>query len=211
MAEIVVNGLSFAYPNQRVFEDFDFCCLESLFFLAGPSGCGKTTLLKILAGFLPPSGVRILKVPERSKIVLQEDGLFPWLTVEQNLALAGVSARVLPSSPVASVVPFIEELLGKKAFELSFGQRRTVELFRVFAAGADLVCLDEPFNFLDTDRRSAFASCVNRLRDDGVSFAISTHYDEDSSLLDGPIFKFSSSLPVTALIPSVNLAGRHVE
>src|SRR5580692_7353771 len=85
---ICLKDLTFGYPSQLIFKDFSWETSEPVTILEGPSGCGKTTFLRILAGHLVSSPVSGLQIPKPTRLVLQDDGLFPWLTSEGNLALA---------------------------------------------------------------------------------------------------------------------------
>jgi len=120
--------------------------------VVGPSGCGKTTLLNILSGFTPPSDGRV----EREGVcrtVFQSDGLFPWMTALQNIALGlGPKAEATAN---ADQLGDLLELIGLSGFgdryphQLSGGMRQRVELARALAGASDVLLLDEPFSSLD--------------------------------------------------------------
>ena len=120
--------------------------------LVGPSGCGKTTLLNLLAGFTRPSSGNLFR-NGRSRMVHQQDGLFPWLTAAENIALglSHVAGRASRDRQVADML----DLIGMRGFErhyphqLSGGMRQRVELARALAGGSDILLLDEPFCSLD--------------------------------------------------------------
>jgi NitT/TauT family transport system ATP-binding protein len=129
--------------------------------LLGPSGCGKTTLLHIIAGLLPPSG-GTLKVtdevvtgpsPERG-MVFQKDSVFPWMRVIDNVEY-GLSCRGVAKGERRSVAERYLERVGlahvARAWprELSGGMLKRVAVATVFANGASVLLLDEPFGALD--------------------------------------------------------------
>jgi ABC-type multidrug transport system ATPase subunit len=132
--------------------------------------------------------------------VLQEDSLFPWLTVEGNLACVPMWAgiRNCPES-VRPLIPFVEPLFKQRACDLSFGQRRIVELFRMLAFAGPLICLDEPFNFLDREKRSVVASVIDSLAKKGTCFVVSSHYHDDFEKWESAIYRFDGDLPVKSL------------
>lgn len=199
MPNISIQQLTFQYPEQKVFDNFSFSCNSNLILFEGPSGCGKSTLLKILSGFLAPTRVRAFNTPPHCRLLLQEDALFPWLTVQQNLDLVGLN-DVLPSTdPAIHLWRWIEPILDRRASHLSFGQRRTVELYRVLSHPSEFICLDEPFNFLDPERRLAIAKCISALLGRDISFAISSHHRDEIELLKGPVFRFGGQLPINEL------------
>jgi len=139
--------------------------------LIGASGCGKSTLLRIVAGFEPPSAGAALMwskpitgpAPDRG-MVFQDYGLFPWLTVRQNIAF-GPSARGVHRDRVADTVARFVDMVGLGRFadayphQLSGGMKQRVAIARVLANDADIVLMDEPFGALDAMTRE-------RLQDD---------------------------------------------
>ncbi len=127
----------------------------------GPSGCGKSTLLNILAGFEEPTAGTVLVAgkpvrgpgPDRG-VVFQEYALFPWLTVEENIAF-GLRNKKVPPDTRRRLVRDAIALVGLGGFEhrypreLSGGMRQRVGLARVLVMNPSILLLDEPFAALD--------------------------------------------------------------
>ena len=144
-----LTGVSFEAPKGQ------FVCL------IGPSGCGKTTLLQIIAGLLlPTSGA--LEVggeavtgpsPERG-MVFQKDSVFPWMRVIDNVQY-GLACRGVRAAERRSIAEHYLERVGlahvARAWprELSGGMLKRVAVATVFANGASVLLLDEPFGALD--------------------------------------------------------------
>ena len=163
---VEVRGLSVEYPNSaggapiRVLAGLDFAVeTGELVCIVGPSGCGKSTLLNVIGGFVRATAgeVRVqgepVRGPDRRRIfVFQENGVFPWLTVTENVGF-GLShvARAERERQVAHYV----EMVGLTGFErayprqLSGGMRQRVEIARALAANPDVLYMDEPFAALD--------------------------------------------------------------
>jgi NitT/TauT family transport system ATP-binding protein len=133
--------------------DGEFICL------VGPSGCGKSTLLNILGGFLQPTegnatiDDKAISGPDPKRIfIFQENGTFPWLTVEENVAF-GVKRAT--AAETRELVEHYIEMVGLTGFaktfprELSGGMRQRVEIARALAAEPDVLFMDEPFGALD--------------------------------------------------------------
>lgn len=127
----------------------------------GPSGCGKSTMLLLAAGLLAPTAGRVAVAggvvggPRReTALILQEHGLLPWKTVEDNAGL-GLLVRGASRGEARTAAREALELVGLSEFaraypgELSGGMRQRVGLARAVALDADLVLMDEPLSALD--------------------------------------------------------------
>ena len=135
--------------------------------LLGPSGCGKSTLLNAIAGFSLPTAGELTVLgkpvtgpgPERA-MVFQEYALFPWMTVERNIAF-GLEIAGAPPDRQRRVVDALLAKLGLADFrdrypkDLSGGMRQRVAIARVLAIDSPMLLMDEPFGALDAlTRRS---------------------------------------------------------
>ena len=131
--------------------------------LLGPSGCGKSTLLSTMAGFLAPTSGEIkidgeaVHGPDPRRIfVFQERGVFPWLTVEGNIAFGLFH---LPAAERRQRVAHYIKMVGLEGFEkayppaLSGGMKQRLEVARALAVNPDMLFLDEPFGALDSITR----------------------------------------------------------
>ena len=130
--------------------------------LLGPSGCGKSTLLNAVAGFSSPTTGSILvdgkpvqaPGPERG-MVFQEYALFPWMTVEKNIAF-GLEIKKMPKAQINEKVGALLEMLNLQDFrdrypkDLSGGMRQRVAIARVLALDSPIMLMDEPFGALDS-------------------------------------------------------------
>ena len=131
----------------------------------GRSGCGKSTLLNILGGFIAPSSGAILldgkgvskPGPDRC-VVFQEDTLFPWLTVKENIAF-GLKGRTTEKKAFGEEVERFLSLVGLSEFrdylprEISGGMKQRVALARVLILKPKVLLMDEPFASLDSQTR----------------------------------------------------------
>ncbi|NGZ87454.1 ABC transporter ATP-binding protein [Duganella aceris] len=129
--------------------------------LLGPSGCGKSTLLNAIAGFALPSSGAITADgklvtgpgPERG-MVFQEYALFPWMTVEKNIAF-GLEIKGMAQAEIDSKVDQLLAMLSLSDFknrfpkDLSGGMRQRVAIARVLALDSPIMLMDEPFGALD--------------------------------------------------------------
>lgn len=132
--------------------------------LIGPSGCGKSTLLRMIGGLELPSsgsivldGKEILKPGSDRGFAFQGSNLFPWLTVEQNIAF-GLKARHIYKNNKKDVQNFID-LIGLNGFEKSYphqlsgGMNQRASLARALVGHPKVLLLDEPLGALDAFTR----------------------------------------------------------
>jgi NitT/TauT family transport system ATP-binding protein len=142
--------------------------------LLGPSGCGKTTLLRMIAGLTPPSEGQLLvmerelwkhakrqgEVLSELGIVFQDANLFPWLTIEQNVALP-LELKGAPKEERLSRARLLTSLVGISGFEkrwpreLSGGMRQRAAIARALSHDPDILLMDEPFGALDAMTRDS--------------------------------------------------------
>ncbi|MFH1154797.1 MAG: ABC transporter ATP-binding protein [Pseudomonadota bacterium] len=160
--------------------------------LLGPSGCGKTTLLNIVAGFLPQDRGRVLVKgqavagpgPDRG-VVFQEDALFSWLTVAENvdLGLKRSLGKAVRHDRVKRMLDMVElgDYAGYLPRDISGGMKQRVALARVLVLQPMALLMDEPFAALDAQTRSQMHKLVlslqNRLQQ---SVLLVTHDPEEA-------------------------------
>jgi ABC-type nitrate/sulfonate/bicarbonate transport system ATPase subunit len=121
--------------------------------IVGPSGEGKSTILKIIAGLEKETAGKVTR-PMRVAMSFQSAALFPWLTVEQNVAFGLQDKKISKKEMDETVKKYIAlmNLIGsekKRPSELSGGQAQRVGIARALAVDPDVLLLDEPFSALD--------------------------------------------------------------
>lgn len=160
-----LENVSHGYGSVEVLRNLNLTVSRGeIVVLVGPSGCGKTTILNLLSGFLQP-GQGAVKKDGITRTVYQQDGLFPWLTVAENISMGLRSAsngnghaKDIAKGNATEVKELID-LIRLQGFEnhypheLSGGMRQRVELARVLAGDSDILLMDEPFSALDYQSR----------------------------------------------------------
>lgn len=172
----------------------------------GPSGCGKTTLLSILAGLFRPTAGKVLidnqDIHENADLsigyMLQQDYLFPWKTIEENVILGlkllnkeKEAANELASKLLNDVgLPPVEK---KYPRELSGGMRQRVALARTLAVDPKILLLDEPFSALDYQSKLKLEDLVHKLmKEYGKTAVLVTHDIGEAIAMSDRIFLFSA-------------------
>jgi len=183
----------------RVVDEVSLDIRENEFIcVVGPSGCGKTTLMNILAGFVPPTQGRVtldgqpVQAPGRDRgVIFQEYGVFPWLTVEQNILFGlKLSGSKTPASERDAVCRKYLELMGLKDFAKAFpktlsgGMRQRLAIARAYAAQPEFLLMDEPFGALDAQTRSKMQNLLLEvLQREGKTVMMITHSVDEAVYL----------------------------
>ena len=144
--------------------------------LRGPNGSGKTTLLRTVAGLQPPMAGTVTGAEDRIAYAAHADGLKAALTVTENLIFW---ASVFGKSEIASALAAfdLEELMDRRAGQLSAGQKRRLGLARLMVTGRDVWVLDEPTVSLDAASVALFADAVRAHLARGGAALMATHID----------------------------------
>ena len=204
---IELRSLTFAYANQPpVFRDFNWQVDRGgSWAVLGPSGCGKTTLLYLLVGLVFPDSGQVLidgqpltRPRPHTGLILQEYGLLPWATVQQNAELGlrvrtfyGPDGKHAPAdmNPSVDVDPWLERLglsrlAEKYPGQISGGQRQRTAIARTLALKPDLLLMDEPFSSLDAPTRESLQTLTLELQaEQNLTLVIVTHAIEEAAIL----------------------------
>ena len=197
MARLVLDKVHKRYGDLTVVSDVTLDIADGEFLvLLGPSGCGKTTTLRMVAGFVPPSGGKIA-IGERDVtnlppwkrncgLVFQSYALFPHLTVAENVAF-GLEMRKTPEAERRTRVAEALKLVQLEGYDaryprqLSGGQQQRVALARALAMQPDVLLLDEPLSNLDAKLRQEVRVEIRDLqRKLGLTTIMVTHDQEEA-------------------------------
>ncbi|AZB44073.1 ABC transporter ATP-binding protein [Bacillus sp. FJAT-42376] len=211
MTFLSIQNLSHSYFTKdtiaTALDDISLTAEEGEFIsFLGPSGCGKTTLLTIIAGLLAPTEGTVAIKDEpiermRGKIgyMLQQDYLFPWKTIEENV-LIGLKTlqKLTPESEKRTLsllyemgLPGVEK---KYPRQLSGGMRQRAALTRTLSANPDLLLLDEPFSALDYQTKLKLEDLVHQILHDYHKTAILVTHDIGEAIaMSDRIFLFSAN------------------
>lgn len=200
------------FSDLHVIDDFSRDIEEGeLVALVGPSGCGKSTLLHMAAGLETADSGQMLADgkpvrgpnPERT-LMFQENALYPWLTLVQNVGLALEFQKVDKREARAQACKWLEKV-NLKGFEdyyphqVSGGMRQRAALARAFIASPKALLLDEPFGALDALTRMTLQDALRQLiREARPTVLLVTHDVDEALFLADRILVFSAR-PATVL------------
>jgi spermidine/putrescine ABC transporter ATP-binding subunit len=192
MADVSLRRIAKRFGDALVVDALDIDIRQGEFLtLLGPSGCGKTTTLRMIAGFVQPTGGRVFiggedvtdLEPRKRQIgmVFQDYALFPHLTIAENVAFGLVERR----TPRARIAPRVTELLElirlpdlghRLPAELSGGQQQRVALARAIAHPPQVLLMDEPLGALDLKMREYMQVELRRIQQHlGLTVVYVTH------------------------------------
>ena len=187
--------------DKKILENINLVIEDnSIVVLIGESGCGKTTTLKMINRLIEPTKGKIMingkdikktnpiKLRRSIGYVIQQTGLFPHLTIRQNIELISKLEKKEKkmiqekTMELMKMVGLSEELLDSYPSELSGGQQQRVGIARAFATDPDIILMDEPFSALDPITRSSLQDEVIRLQDKLKKIIIFVTHDMDEAI-----------------------------
>lgn len=190
-----------SYKEKKILENINLVIEDnSIVVLIGESGCGKTTTLKMINRLIEPTKGKIMingknikktnpiKLRRSIGYVIQQTGLFPHLTIRQNIELISKLEKKEKkmiqekTMELMKMVGLSEELLDSYPSELSGGQQQRVGIARAFATDPDIILMDEPFSALDPITRSSLQDEVIRLQDKLKKIIIFVTHDMDEAI-----------------------------
>ncbi|MFD2079042.1 ABC-2 type transport system ATP-binding protein [Actinopolymorpha cephalotaxi] len=188
---IEVDELNVSYGDFHAVRDLSFEVRRGeLYALLGTNGAGKTTTLETVEGHRSPTTgtVRVFghspgnrrAVRPRMGVMLQESGFAPDLTVRESVRLIGRLTR--RTDDVDRVLDLVDLTgrAGRKVSQLSGGEKRRLDFATAVFGSPELIFLDEPTTGLDIQSRDDLWETVNRLRENGATIVLTTHYLEEA-------------------------------
>lgn len=224
---IELKGISAAYDGRRVVRDVSLKLKRGwLTALIGGSGAGKTTLLKTINGLVPLAAgevkidgkpiddTEVHELRRHIGYVFQEVGLFPHMTVAENI---GVTPRLLGLPPeeiaervegLLKLVALPRDLAERLPGELSGGQRQRVGVARALAAAPSIMLMDEPFGALDPVTRAQLSEDYRKLHNRlGLTTVMVTHDVTEAVLMADRVVVMHEGEVIADDPPAVLLKG----
>lgn len=198
---IEFRKVSKAYKNNMVLKDISFNIEKGKFtVLIGESGCGKTTLLKMINKLIVPTKGDIfidgkdikeiddIKLRRSMGYVIQQTGLFPHMTVRENITIIPRILKVdenkinKDSLEMMSMIGLDDSLLDRYPSELSGGQQQRIGIARAFITNPNIILMDEPFSALDPMSRVALQDELLKLQEKLHKTIVFVTHDMDEAI-----------------------------
>ena len=204
MEQLILDNISAGYKGQPIIKELSLAVKEGeMVALLGPSGEGKTTILKTIAGLLPPlegyihiNGLVVNTIAAEKRdvvLVFQKPLLFPFLNVRDNIGF-GLRMQGIRGKQAAMQIAEMVELTGLKGLErrkvhqLSGGQQQRVALARGLVLRPSILLLDEPLSNLDADLRHQMRELIQHIRQQtGITTVFVTHDQGEALMLSDRI------------------------
>ncbi len=200
---IEMKNISKKVGNKIILDDISLKIDEGSFVVfIGPSGCGKTTTLKLMNKLIEPTSGEIyidgkpiskedpIKLRRNIGYVIQSIGLFPHLTIRENIELIPklkkdqtdeeIEQKTLELMKMVGLNP--DEFLDKYPSELSGGQQQRIGLVRAIATDAKIILMDEPFSALDPITRTQLQEWLYSLQEELKKTIVFVTHDMDEAL-----------------------------
>jgi NitT/TauT family transport system ATP-binding protein len=182
----------------------------------GPSGCGKTTLLNVIGGFVAATRGKVLvegepvRGPDPRRIfIFQEGGIFPWLSVRDNV---GFGLSLKSRAERQRIVSHYIDMVGLTGFERSYprelsgGMRQRVEIARALAADPEVIYMDEPFGALDFFTRLKMRADLLRIwQQERKTVLFVTHEIDEAIQLADRVVVFGRRPATIQLVVAIDL------
>jgi NitT/TauT family transport system ATP-binding protein len=198
--QIVVEDLvkRFMLPTGMVtaVDRVSFEVREGEFFcIVGPSGCGKTTILRILAGLEAKTAGKVAihyqqSGRPRTAMVFQEQSVFPWMTVEDNISF-GLRSQPMAAPVRRDIIRYYLDQVGLTPFaraypyQLSGGMKQRVSIARAFATDPEIFLMDEPFAALDEQNKLLLQQELLRIWDESRKTVVFITHSIDEAVALG--------------------------
>ncbi|WP_055485248.1 ABC transporter ATP-binding protein [Streptomyces sp. WMMB 322] len=219
---IDVERLNLEYGGFHAVKDLSFQVRPGEFYaLLGTNGAGKTSVLETVEGHRSPTSgtVRVFgqsprdrrAVRPRTGIMLQESGFSPDLTVKESVRVIGrLTGRTDSVERVLGLIGLVHKA-GTKVSQLSGGEKRRLDFATAVYGTPELIFLDEPTTGLDIQARDDLWDAVEKLREEGSTIVLTTHYLEEAQqradrigLMHEGTFHREGTVPeLTRTLPSV--------
>ena len=213
------------YGSLRAVDNIDFEITRGeCFGFLGPNGAGKTTVMSMIYCFMPPTSGSITvfdldvnesksMIKSRIGVMPQEDNLDPDLTVLENLIVYARYFDILKKDSVLiakELLSFVEisEKSDAKISDLSGGMKRRLILARALINKPELLILDEPTTGLDPHSRRSVWEKLTRLKEQGTTLILTTHYMEEAENICDRVAIMDSGKILTINTPE-NLMAMH--
>jgi ABC-2 type transport system ATP-binding protein len=189
---IQVEGLEKRFRGEVILTGVDMLLEKGkIYGLVGMNGSGKTVLMKCICGFLQPTEGKVtvegkvigkdIDFPHSLGLMLETPGFIPYMSGKSNLKNLALIKNKIGDREIEEAMQLVglNPKLKKRVSKYSLGMRQRLGIAQAIMEKPELLILDEPFNGLDAQGVEDIRKLLMKLKEEGVTILLASHYDED--------------------------------
>lgn len=202
MAIIELKDINVKFKNETILENINISLEKNrIYGFIGANGSGKSVLFKTMCGYIRPSSGEVIidekklgkkyDFPDDMGILIEKPGFFWYTSAFNNLKYLADINKKIDSERIKDTIRMVglDPESKKKVGKYSVGMKQRLGIAQAIMEKPSIIILDEPMNGLDTEGVELIRNLIFKLKEDGATIIISSHYKEDINVLCDEVYK----------------------
>lgn len=202
MAIIELKDINVKFKNETILENINISLEKNrIYGFIGANGSGKSVLFKTMCGYIRPSSGEVIidekklgkkyDFPDDMGILIEKPGFFWYTSAFNNLKYLADINNKIDSERIKDTIRMVglDPESKKKVGKYSVGMKQRLGIAQAIMEKPSIIILDEPMNGLDTEGVELIRNLIFKLKEDGATIIISSHYKEDINVLCDEVYK----------------------